>query len=179
MTQPDLGGPASGRGRTPLPGQALRCLTEVSLWLSMAGLATIVIAFNFEVVARYFFNAPSRWSAELVSYLLLVVTFLAMPRLTRDGGHVAVTVLLEALPAGGKRWGERAIMLLGAVICAAMAWIAAEETLRQIERNVRMMAAIPVPKAAVSAWIVWGLGLSSLEFLALGTRRTGLEGHTP
>lgn len=149
-------------------------LTDLGLWIAMTALGLIVLAFNFEVVARYLFDAPTRWSAELVSYLLLIASFLAMPRLTRDGGHVAVTVLLERLPARQQIWGARLIAGLGACICLAMAWIAAEETLRQLDRGVRMMAAIPIPKASVSVWIVWGVGLSAVQFA-----RVAMSGPVP
>jgi TRAP-type C4-dicarboxylate transport system permease small subunit len=155
------------RGRIPGLVAVLDRVTDASLWLAMAALAAIFLAYNIEVVLRYAFNSPTRWSAEFVSYFLLVASFAALPRLTRDGGHVAVTVLLEKLPAFAQGLAAVAIAGLGAAICIALAWIAAEETLRQIERGVRMMAAVPVPKAAISGWMVWGLGLAGLQFLRL------------
>lgn len=161
----------TGRGRTPPAIAVLDHITDASLWLAMAALAAIFLAYNVEVVLRYAFDSPTRWSAEFVSYFLLVATFAALPRLTRDGGHVAVTVILERLPARVQSIVAVAISLLGAMICFALALIAAEETLRQIERGVRMMAAVPVPKAAISGWMVWGLGLASVQFLRLALRR--------
>jgi TRAP-type C4-dicarboxylate transport system permease small subunit len=151
-------------------------LSDVGLWIAMTALALIVLAYNYEVAARYMFNAPTRWSAEFVSYLLLIACFLAMPRLTREGGHVAVTVLLEALPASKMIWAQRLIAALGACICFALAWIAGEETLRQWDRGVRMMAAIPLQKAYISVWIVWGMGLSALQFAFLAVA-PGLPGR--
>lgn len=156
-----------GRGRTPLAIAVLDRVTDASLWLAMAALAAIFLAYNVEVVLRYAFNSPTRWSAEFVSYFLLTASFAALPRLTRDGGHVAVTVLLEKLPTVVQARAAIAISLLGAAICCALAWIAAEETLRQIARDVRMMAAVPIPKAAVSGWMVWGLALSGVQFARL------------
>jgi TRAP-type C4-dicarboxylate transport system permease small subunit len=161
----------------PFAVRLLDLLTDASLGLAMAALAAIFLAYNFEVVARYAFGSPTRWSAEFVSYFLLIATFSALPRLTRDGGHVAVTVLLEKLPGPAQGLAAVAIAGLGAAICAALAWIAGEETLRQVERGVRMMAAIPIPKALVSGWMVWGLGLAALQFLRLAVRLSaGLPG---
>ena len=159
------------RGRTPLAVAALDSVTDISLWLAMAALAAIFLSYNIEVVLRYAFNSPTRWSAEFVSYFLLIASFAALPRLTRDGGHVAVTVILENLPLRAQGAVAVAISLLGALICAALAWIAAEETLRQVSRDVRMMAAVPIPKAAVSGWMVWGLGLAAVQFLRLALSR--------
>jgi len=158
----------SRRGRTHPAVRGLDLVTEASLWIGMAALAAIFLAYNFEVVLRYALQSPTRWSAEFISYFLLVTTFAALPRLTRDGGHVAVTVLLERLPARRQAGASILISLLGAAICGGLAWIACEESLRQLDRGVRMMAAVPIPKAWVSAWMVWGLALSALQFLRLG-----------
>ena len=140
-------------------------LTEVSLWLAMLALAAIVAAYCWEVVARYFFGTPTRWSAEFVSYALLFVTFMALPKVTADGAHIAVTVLQERLPDRMEREAERAIGLIGAVICLFLAWIAGSETARQAERGIAMMGAISAPKAWVSVWIAYGFALSALQFL--------------
>lgn len=155
------------RGWGPAIVSALDRVTDASLWLGMGALASIFLAYNLEVVLRYAFASPTRWSAEFVSYFLLIATFASLPRLTRDGGHVAVTVLIEKLSLRAQSVVAVAITLLGAVICTTLAWIAAEETLRQIDRGVRMMAAVPVPKAAISCWMVWGLGVAALQFLRL------------
>lgn len=140
-------------------------LTAAGLWLAMAALAAIVAAYVYEVVARYAFDAPTMWSADLVSYLLLFVTFMAMPEVTRTGSHVAVTVFLERLPPAFAGPVIRLIALTGALICLFLADLALDETARQMARGVRMMAAIPAPKALISVWIVYGFAGSALHFL--------------
>lgn len=162
-------GPAAPyeQGRPPFVIVALDRVTGAALWISMAALAAIFLAYNTEVVSRYALNSPTRWSAEFVSYFLLVATFTALPRLTRDGGRVAVTVILEKLPSRLHVPSGMVIAALGALICATLAWIAAEETFRQISRDIRVMAAVPIPKALVSAWMVFGLALTSLQFLRI------------
>ena len=140
-------------------------LTVLGVQLAMAALAVVVGAYALEVVLRYGFNTPTRWSADLVSYLLLFITFMAMPQVTASGGHVAVTALLERLSPRRQRRATRVIAAGGTVVCLLLAWIALQETPRQATGNVRMMAAYPVPKAWISAWIVYGLGSSALHFL--------------
>ena len=142
-------------------------LTAWGVLAAMAALALIVAAFTLEVVVRYGFDTPTRWTADAVSYLLLFVTFMAMPHVTASGGHVAVTALLEQLPPAGQRRGGQAIAAVGAAVCALLTWITLGETWRQATSGVRMMAAYPVPKAWVSVWIVYGLGSSALHFLRL------------
>lgn len=162
--------PAATRGvvRHPALSALLRAhdrLTAASVLLAMGALTLIVGAYVMEVVMRYGFDAPTRWSADLVSYLLLFITFMAMPQVTASGGHVAVTALLERLSPARQRAATRVIAAVGAAVCLLLTWIALQETLRQAAGNVRMMAAHPVPKAWISVWIVYGLGSSALYFL--------------
>lgn len=151
----------------PLFLATLAGLRRIFFVIGILALMVIVIAYSFEVVARYVFNAPTWWSAELVSYLLSVMVFCVLPQVTATRGHVAVTVLLERLQEPSRKVVERAIFVLGFAACAAITWFAAEETMRQIVRNVQMMAAYPIPKWWVSSWTVMGFGLASLEFLRL------------
>lgn len=145
----------------------LDAATLVGAVLAASALAVIVSAYAYEVVARYVFDAPTWWSAELVSYLLCVLVFCMMPEVTRTRGQVAVTILLERLPDGARGRAERAIWWLGCLACAAMTWFAGGETVRQITRNIQMMAAYPIPKWWVSLWIGLGFGLAALQFLRL------------
>jgi C4-dicarboxylate transporter, DctQ subunit len=142
-------------------------LTEWGVLAAMVALALIVAAFTLEVVARYGFDTPTRWTADLVSYLLLFLTFMAMPHVTATGAHVAVTALIERLPAERQRRAGQVIAAVGAVVCALLTWITLGETIRQASSGVRMMAAYPVPKAWISVWIVYGLASSALYFLRL------------
>jgi C4-dicarboxylate transporter, DctQ subunit len=142
-------------------------VTEWGVLAAMAALALIVAAFTLEVAARYGFDTPTRWTADLVSYLLLFLTFMAMPHVTATGAHVAVTALLERLPAARQRRAGQLIAAVGAVVCALLTWITLGETVRQATSGVRMMAAYPVPKAWISLWIVYGLASSALYFLRL------------
>lgn len=164
------GAAAAATPASPNMAALLRLHDRLTAWgvlAAMAALALIVAAFTLEVVARYGFNTPTRWTADLVSYLLLFLTFMAMPQVTATGGHVAVTALLDKLPVAGRRRAGQAIAVVGMAVCALLTWITFGETLRQATSGVRMMAAYPVPKAWISLWIVYGLASSALYFLRL------------
>lgn len=140
-------------------------LTGLGVYLAMIGLAVVVGSYVLEVVLRYGFNSPTRWSADLVSYLLLFITFMAMPQVTASGGHIAVTALLERMNPTGQRMAARVIAAMGVIVCLLLTWISLQETMRQMSSNVQMMSANPIPKAWISIWIVYGLGSSALYFL--------------
>ena len=147
--------------------RVLAVTRTIGAGLAASALGLVVIAYTYEVVCRYFFGAPTWWSAELVSYLLCIMTFSMMPFVTATRGHVAVTILLDSLPPGWRLGASRTIAGIGAAACAAVAYFAFGETSRQFIRGIQMMAAHPIPKWWISVWIVIGFTLSALEFLRL------------
>ena len=76
----------------------------------------------YEVAARYLFGAPTTWSIDVSSYLLLWATFLGSPYTLREGGHVAVDLLLQWLDRGNRRRIGLAINAAVAAFVALIVW---------------------------------------------------------
>ncbi|NQU72199.1 MAG: TRAP transporter small permease [Rhodospirillales bacterium] len=140
-------------------------LTDVSFQFSKLCLGIIVFSYCFEVVSRYFFNAPTWWADEAVSYSLSIGCFTMLPHVTRMKGHVAVTLLVELLPASRARPVYWFIYLLGFLACGFAAWISLDENIRQVVKGVQLMKVEPLPKIWISAWITYGFASSALYFL--------------
>ncbi|MEQ8319184.1 MAG: TRAP transporter small permease [Rhodospirillales bacterium] len=145
--------------------------------LSKLALAGIVLTYSYEVVSRYLFDTPTSFSSDLVTYLLCVVVFTMMPYVTATGSQVAVTVVIDALPEQHRALVMRLIYILGFLACAAMTYFASGETLRQILRNIQMLATHPVPKWWISVWIGIGFALSAIEYLRLAITGKTLPKH--
>src|SRR5215510_4014917 len=114
-------------------------LTHVSYVIATLLLGVIFIEYCAEVVLRYVLNAPTSWGLELVSYSQCISVFLVMPLITKTGGHIAITLLVERLPpraAGILSW---ILYFVSAVICALGTWIAWDETFRQFVQDVQLM----------------------------------------
>lgn len=142
-------------------------ITDVGFHLSKLCLAIIVFSYCYEVVARYFFAAPTWWADEAVSYALCIGVFLMMPHVTRRGGHVAVTLVLETMPPRHARTLTWFIYLLGFLTCAAATWISLDENIRQVVKDVQLMRVKPLPKYWISSWITYGFLGSTLYFLRM------------
>ncbi len=56
-----------------------------------------------QVVARYAFGAPLIWSEEAARYLFVWVSMIGAALAARQGGHYALTALVERLPATAQR----------------------------------------------------------------------------
>lgn len=130
-------------------------------------LGMIVFAYCYEVVARYFFAAPTWWANELVSYALCIGCFLLMPEVTRSNGHVAVSMIIDmATPERAARLA-RILHLCAFVTCGAAAWISLEENIRQVVQDVHLMKVHPIPQIYISAWITYGFVSSAIYFLRM------------
>ena len=96
-------------------------LTDVSYQFAKLCLGIIVFAYCYEVASRYFFNAPTWGADEAVSYSLGIGCFTMMPYVTREKGHVAVTLIVDMLAPKNARPVYWFIYLLGFLACAAAA----------------------------------------------------------
>jgi len=140
-------------------------LTDVSFQFAKLCLAIIVFAYCYEVAARYLFNAPTWWADEAVSYSLCIGVFTMMPHVTREKGHVAVTLIVDLMSPRNARPVYWLIYLLGFLACVAAAWISLDENIRQVVKEVNLMKVKPLPKVWISGWITYGFASSALYYL--------------
>ncbi len=58
--------------------------------LSALLLAGIVTLFVMEIFMRYAMNAPTKWSNDVISFIMPAMIFLALPEVTRRNQHIAI-----------------------------------------------------------------------------------------
>jgi TRAP-type C4-dicarboxylate transport system permease small subunit len=140
-------------------------LSRLSFILAACVLAFISAAYCYEVISRYFFNAPTIWASPMVSYGLCLTIFLALPDLTRRGLHVSVD-LHEAWisPTTSVRL-MRATRLVAAAFCLLGAWITAEQAWSEFRFGVWTNTYLPIPKWWLFVFIPYGLLSGGLYFL--------------
>jgi TRAP-type C4-dicarboxylate transport system permease small subunit len=140
-------------------------LTRAGFFAGAASLIGIFGLYNFEVAARYLFNSPTKWSGDLVSYLLCAMIGLVLPELTRVKSHIAITFVGERMgPANQRRLG----LVLGpasGIVCLTAAWIVGDETLRLYAGRIETIATFIIPKWWLAALLTYGLASSGLYFL--------------
>lgn len=72
---------------------------------------------SYEVIARYFFHAPTIWAAELSQLALLWGTFIAMATLLRRRQHIQISILTDKLGRRGTNIAEGLSFLLIGLFC--------------------------------------------------------------
>jgi len=98
-----------------------KAVTGLNRWLAvMASLLVFIMvaAISYEVVARYFFDAPTVWALELSTLLLGPYFMLAGPYLLHTAGHVNVDIIYGKLSARGAAMVDAGIYpVIGFVAC--------------------------------------------------------------
>lgn len=85
----------------------------------LAASCTLVLA---NVVMRYGFGQSFAWAEEISRYLVVWLSFLASGLALREGAHIAVEVLPDALPEPAARLVRLATVLLVALFLVLLAW---------------------------------------------------------
>jgi TRAP-type C4-dicarboxylate transport system permease small subunit len=145
--------------------RVLDIMTRAATTLAAIGLMLIVGSYVFEVFSRYIFSSPTAWASDFVAYALCAVSFLALPQVTKDRAHVAVSILVDIAPEKIANLVHMAISIFGFLFLMFASWISLQENLRQITREIKTLAIVPIPQWWVSSFITFGLALSAFYFL--------------
>lgn len=94
-------------------------------WAAAALFVATGVMLSYEVMARYFFAAPTIWAAELSQMALIWGSLIAMPWILRARRHISVTAVTARL---GSRAGHIAeslammVVLLFSLIVTIWGW---------------------------------------------------------
>ena len=150
--------------------RAIDAVSTAAGWLAGWFIVPMTVAVMYEVIARYAFRAPTRWSYE-VSYMLYGAQFMLAAAYTLlKGGHIRTDVLYE-------RWSARTRATVDAVcyvffffpsmLCILYAGAAEARQAWEIgERTGLRIVGVSVPMYAVKAVIPLTAALLLLQGLA-------------
>lgn len=97
---PELSHPPTHEGRASAP-EPLNLIDHASLWISRVTMFLVVIivaAIAYEVVARYFFRAPTLWANELSLWLGGMSYLFAGLYAMQQRNHIRITALYDVVP---------------------------------------------------------------------------------
>jgi TRAP-type C4-dicarboxylate transport system permease small subunit len=88
---------------------------RASLHVAAAGLLAMTLVIAWQVFARFVLNDSPSWAEPLALLLMLYFVLLAAAVGVREGFHLGLTILVQALPARARALTEIAASLL---VCA-------------------------------------------------------------
>ncbi|MBT3991926.1 MAG: TRAP transporter small permease [Rhodospirillaceae bacterium] len=143
-------GPGVGDGNQSLVVRALTLVSAFFLFLMLA------ITF-FDVIGRYFLNAPITGAHEIIAFLLGLTIFTALPLVTLDRGHITVG-MFERFYKGPVRYIIHLVVLLGTLaVVGFIAWLMFDqaETMREADFITEYL---DMPQAPI-VYVLSGLGV--------------------
>ena len=129
--------------------------------LSAAAFGALSFIIAYEVSMRWLGLRPPVWPVTISEFTLLYATVLAAPWVLRRAEHVQVSTLVAALSPRVRVGLGRAMSLLGAAVCAVVAWYALRVTLSAQGLEIR---SFEMPKWLVYAPLPLGFLLLAIEF---------------
>ena len=93
---------------------------KVGRWISIVAIGLMVLAILIQVFFRYVLNSALPWPDEAARFMVLWLTGFMAPLAYRQGGFVAIDMLIEALP---EKLGA-ALSLVLLVISGAVLFVA-------------------------------------------------------
>ncbi len=130
----------------------------------------LVTAIMIEVVSRYFFDAPTRWSNEISQYLLTGVVMLGAGYCLAFDGHVRVDILHRNFSPRTKAVVDLLSFLMIFMFVTAMVWKGGELCYDAFIHDKRSMTILEMPLFPSMVMVPIGGVLLGLQGLVRAVR---------
>ncbi|MDN3523302.1 TRAP transporter small permease subunit [Halomonas ramblicola] len=134
-------------------------------WTSMAVLMFMMVSICYDAIMRYAFAAPTSWSLEINSFLLVYLAVIGAAEAQRHDAHIRITYFKDRLPVRLRSAIDLATGLLGAVFCAILVWRGGIMALQALEHGERVSSALGTPMVYPYALLPIGFAALGLQFL--------------
>lgn len=160
-----------------IPMQLLTRVEGVAAWIATLLFTATGFFISYEVIGRYFFNAPTIWAAELSQLCLVWGSLIAMSWVLSARRHIRVTALVGLLPLRLRQLCEIISMALIAVFSGYVVWygfgIFHDSFSRGRTSGTMLNLPVWIAEAAVP------IGFALLLLSALHGLRNALRGELP
>ncbi|MEZ5739448.1 MAG: TRAP transporter small permease [Burkholderiaceae bacterium] len=145
-----------------------RGVAALSRGLEIVGravLAFMALTIGYDALMRYFFAAPTSWSLEINSFLVVYLAVMVAADVERRGEHIGITLLPDRLGRRGARVLGIIVSVVGVVFCAILTWRGAMMSYEAWSYEERVSSAFGTPIWLPYAMLPVGFGVLSLQFL--------------
>lgn len=131
-------------------------------------LGLCVVLVNANVIMRYFFNNPIKWSEEVVTSLFVWTVFVGSAYAYRNHAHLGVDVLVKYLPGKIQKTVEFIISVLELLVLIMLTVISAQYVYHLIvgrsgEIKLVLTDMLRVPKWWTAIAVPLGFGVSAIH----------------
>ncbi|HET8850117.1 MAG TPA: TRAP transporter small permease [Marinobacter sp.] len=127
---------------------------------------------------RYAFSAPTSWSLEVNSFLLVFLAVIGAAEAQKQDAHIRITFFVDKMPARVRLAIAFVGFLIGVVFCAIMTWRGILLAADAYEYGERVSSALGTPMVFPYGLLPAGFGALTLQFL-INAVQTALEWGQP
>ncbi|MEW6260578.1 MAG: TRAP transporter small permease [Thermodesulfobacteriota bacterium] len=138
-----------------------RWIGRTCAWLILP--LTLIIL--YEVISRYIFNAPTRWSNEISQYLLVAIVMLGGAYCLADNEHVNVDIFYRNFSQRKRDLVEMLTCLVVLSFVSAMVWKGGEASWEALVRMKRSQSILELPLFPSMVMVPIGAALLGLQSL--------------
>ena len=140
-------------------------LLTVLRWTSMAVLVFMMASICYDAIMRYAFTAPTSWSLEINSFLLVYLAVIGAAEAQRHDAHIRITYFKDKLPLRLRAAIDLATGLLGVAFCTILVWRGSTMALQALEYGERVSSSLGTPMVYPYALMPIGFAALGLQFL--------------
>lgn len=140
-------------------------IARIARLVGQGVLAFMVITICYDALMRYAFAAPTSWSLEVNSFLILYIAVMIAADVQRHDGHIRITFFIDTAGPGLRRLAAAITGLAGLGFCAIMAWRGFLLAYQAFEYGERVSSSFGTPMVLPYAVLPLGFGALALQFL--------------
>jgi len=129
-----------------------------------AGVLLMAVNTIGNVVGRFVFDQSLYFSEELNQFLIVLITFVGIGYAARQGRHIRMTAIYDALPDKGRKLLMTVICVVTGLTMLALAWYALSYV-ASVAASGRVFPALQVPIWWAYVWVPIGFAVTGLQYL--------------
>ncbi|WP_111412482.1 TRAP transporter small permease [Billgrantia lactosivorans] len=132
---------------------------------SILMLVFMALTICYDALMRHAFSAPTSWSLEINSFLLVYLAVMGAAEAQRNEAHIRIEFFADKMPLRLQALIGVITGLLGATFSFIMVWRGGIMTMQAFEYGERVSSALGTPTGIPYAMLPIGFGLLGLQFL--------------
>lgn len=127
-------------------------------------LAFMAVTICYDALMRYVFAAPTSWSLEVNTFLIIYLAVMTAAEVQREDGHIRITFIADKAPAWAGRLMAALIGVVGVGFCAILAWRGGLLTWQAFEYGERVSSGFGTPVFIPYSMLPIGFGALAIQF---------------
>lgn len=142
----------------------IKTLEIVARYAGQLVLAFMVLTICYDAIMRYLFAAPTSWSLEVNTFLIVYVAVMTAADVQRTGSHIRITFFSDMLGQRAQRVNRATIGLFGMFFSGIMTWRGYLIAFQAWEYGERVSSSFGTPMVYPYAMLPLGFGLLTIRF---------------